>query len=227
MIDPEEFPSEFDRVVRLFPLPNVVFFPHAVLPLHIFEPRYRQMTEEALASDRLITMVMIRPGADLAIEDPPIEPVACVGKIFDYRRLPDGRFNFLLVGLRRVQLLRESPKDRLYRRAEVEVLEDVYPDHPEPDLRAELKAAFDRGVAAGLLRGEDLGPAFEASMPLGAVTDLLGHYLGLPSPLKQALLVETRVEVRARHLIKILDQLTPGHRPRPERSEFPPPFSAN
>ncbi len=52
-------PSTFSGKARLFPLPNLVMFPHVVLPLHIFEPRYRQMTEHSLASDRLITMIQI------------------------------------------------------------------------------------------------------------------------------------------------------------------------
>ena len=55
--------TDFSNRCRLFPLPNLVLFPHAVLPLHIFEPRYRQMTEDALAGDQLVTIVQIKPKA--------------------------------------------------------------------------------------------------------------------------------------------------------------------
>src|SRR3954447_23286620 len=93
---------EFDGTCRLFPLPGVVLFPHAILPLHVFEPRYRQMTEDALSGDKLVTIVRLRPaGATLSeppdtLGSPPIERVACVGRILQHERLPDGRFGLLL-----------------------------------------------------------------------------------------------------------------------------------
>jgi Lon protease-like protein len=81
-----DFSSElpvFSNRRRLFPLPDVLLFPHALIPLHIFEPRYRQMTEDALAGDRLITMVQIRPAPKGSpwSEPVPITCVGCVGKI--------------------------------------------------------------------------------------------------------------------------------------------------
>ena len=62
MMDDLSFLHTFDGVTRLFPLPKVVLFPLVTLPLHIFEPRYRQMTADALAGDRLITMILLKPG---------------------------------------------------------------------------------------------------------------------------------------------------------------------
>ena len=91
---------EFRNVCRLFPLAGVVLFPHSVLPLHIFEPRYRQMTADALASDNLITIVQPRVPDEDSPDRPPLESVACLGKIVKHERLLDGRFNFLLLGLR-------------------------------------------------------------------------------------------------------------------------------
>ena len=64
MSDDVTVPSSFDGNVRLFPLPNVVLFPHVLLPLHIFEPHYRQMTADALASDRLLAMVLLKQGEE-------------------------------------------------------------------------------------------------------------------------------------------------------------------
>ena len=128
-----DFDSElrdFSNQCRLFPLPDVLLFPHALLPLHIFEPRYRQMTEDALSGDRLVTMVQIRPAFPGSpwLEPVPIMDVGCVGKIVQYERLPDGRFNFLLLGCKRVRLKREIPSDKLYRIAEAEIMEDQEPD---------------------------------------------------------------------------------------------------
>ena len=118
--------SDFSNQCRLFPLPDVLLFPHALLPLHIFEPRYRQMTEDALAGDRLVTIVQIRPAPDDSpwLEPVPIMDVGCVGKIVQHERLGDGRFNFLLLGCKRVRLKREIPSDKLYRIAEAEIMED-------------------------------------------------------------------------------------------------------
>jgi Lon protease-like protein len=80
--------AHFDGVARLFPLPNLVQFPHVVQPLHIFEARYRQMTADALAGDRFLAMVLLRPGWETDYEGrPPIYSVACLGKIVADHRL--------------------------------------------------------------------------------------------------------------------------------------------
>src|SRR5437763_14532370 len=100
----------FSGTVRLFPLPNLVLFPQVVQPLHIFEPRYRRMTADALAGDRLLALVLLRPGWEPDYDGKPaIHPVACVGKIVADQRLDDGRYNLLLRGLTRVRILQEMP----------------------------------------------------------------------------------------------------------------------
>src|SRR5271163_2101154 len=102
--------QEFKGTARLFPLPNLVFFPHAMQPLHIFEPRYRQMTADALAGDRLIALVLPRPGWEADNTGrPALHPVACVGRILAEQRLSDGRYNILLRGLSRVRIIDEVP----------------------------------------------------------------------------------------------------------------------
>src|SRR5438552_2023140 len=91
-------PAKLDSV-PLFPLPNVVLFPRAVLPLHIFEERYKAMTADALNGDRRIAMALLRPGWERSYYGrPQIEPVVCVGKILSHEKLPDGKYNFLLQG---------------------------------------------------------------------------------------------------------------------------------
>jgi Lon protease-like protein len=97
-------PSE----IPIFPLPNVVLFPSALLPLHIFEPRYRAMVADALESERLIGLVMLRPGWESHYEEAPdVYPIGCAGFITHADRLPDGRFNILLRGLEKFRILGE------------------------------------------------------------------------------------------------------------------------
>lgn len=216
---------DFDHVTRLFPLPGVVLFPHVVLPLHIFEPRYRRMTEDALASDKLVTIAQVCPDADWSgPSEPALEPVACLGRILTYDRLPDGRFNFLLLGRKRVRLVRERRASTLYRQAEVEILEDVEPPSDPSGRRDDLIALF-RAVAgrSGPL-DPDLANLLRSELSLGVLTDILAHALGLPPGLKQSFLEECRVTHRAERLIEVLRPLALGP---PLRPPFPPPFSPN
>jgi Lon protease-like protein len=215
---------DFDGRTRLFPLPGVVCFPHVVLPLHIFEPRYRQMTQDALASDKLITIVQVRPDADWnGPGEPAIESVGCLGRILQHELLPDGRYNFLLLGRKRVRLVRELEGSHLYREAVVEILEDVPPDDPAALLRAELVRLF----RAAVRPDAEMDTLLRRDLALGALCDLIAHALALPPALKQGLLAEPKVEHRARTLCALLAQVvpsdgasTPGRRPEP-------PFSLN
>ena len=78
--------EDFCGTVRLFPLPNLVLFPHVAQPLHIFEPRYRQMTADALEDDRLLAMALLQPDAEEQGAAPPIHRVVCVGRILQVAR---------------------------------------------------------------------------------------------------------------------------------------------
>jgi Lon protease-like protein len=221
---------DFRNVCRLFPLPDVVLFPHAVLPLHIFEPRYRQMTEDALAGDKLVTIVQLRPDSPGEDPDrPAIETVGCLGKIVRHERLPDGRFNFLLVGRKRVRLMRELPSAKLYRLAEARILEDEAPEEPVRPLRRELIGLFRAVTEREGALDPDMAKLLQAKLALGILTDIIAHALGLPAALKQTLLEDCCVARRARALVAILrqlvDQAPPGPA-APDRS-FPPPFSNN
>jgi Lon protease-like protein len=219
----------FRNVCRLFPLAGVVLFPHSVLPLHIFEPRYRQMTADALASDGLVTIVQPRPPDEEPLNNlPPLESVACLGKIIKHERLPDGRYNFLLLGLKRVRLIREVATKKLYRTAEAELLEDEPSTEPEEPRRSELIELFRAiGIRQDVL-DPDLATLLDSALPLGALTDVVAHALGLPPGIKQAFLDDRRADRRADGLIEILRQVvdrTPGL--ARELRTFPPPFSAN
>ncbi len=223
---------DFDGRVRLFPLPGVVLFPHAVLPLHVFEPRYRQMTRDALDTDRRIAIVRVRPDAVWSgTAEPEIEAVACLGTILNHERLADGRFNLLLHGRRRVRIVREIESTTLYRQAEVEVIEDLVPASPpsEASRRSALVELY-REVAG---QSDGIDPDLNAMLandpPLGTVTDILASALGLPPSLKQALLADRRADRRADRLIEILRQVSrrlgAGQEPGPNRPS--PPFSVN
>ena len=123
------FSESFSGQVRLFPLPGLVVFPHVVQPLHIFEPRYCEMLEEAVSTDRLIAMVLLQAGWEQDYQGrPPIAPVACLGRIVSHERLPNGKHNILLQGVQRVAIRREHPASRAFRQADVDLLEDVYPE---------------------------------------------------------------------------------------------------
>lgn len=143
----------------LFPLSDVVLLPDSSVPLFIFEPRYRQMTRDALAGSRQIGMVTVRPDSLSAMAgDPPIFQVGCLGRIAHAQERPDGTFHILLVGEARFRILSELPRagDRLYRSARVALLEEMLPSSPqELDRMArrreeilELLTRFVRGLAS-------------------------------------------------------------------------------
>src|SRR5262245_22052835 len=126
MNDDLSLPQNFNGTARLFPLPNLVLFPGVVQGLHMFEPRYRQMTADALTEDRLIALVLLRPGWEANYASrPAVHPTACLGRIETDQRLEDGRYNLQLRGLSRVRIVQEIETGKLYRSARVEVLEDI------------------------------------------------------------------------------------------------------
>ena len=97
-----QLPACFSGVVRLFPLPNLVLFPGVIQPLHLFELRYRQMMDDALAADELIAIALMKPGWEPQYEDrPSIHRTVCIGRIMTYTQLDDGRYNLLLQGIQR------------------------------------------------------------------------------------------------------------------------------
>src|SRR5436305_15161574 len=94
------------ELLPLFPLPNVVLFPNVFLPLHIFEPRYREMVADAIDSDRMIGMVLLRPGWDRDYEgNPPVYPIGCSGVITHGERQADGRHHIVLRRVDRSQIV--------------------------------------------------------------------------------------------------------------------------
>ena len=222
-------PNSFSGTVRLFPLPNLVLFPHVMQPLHIFEPRYRAMMEEAIAGDQLIALALFAPGWEKDYEGrPPLLPIACLGRIATHQRLPEDRFNLLLLGLKRVRLVRELPLTKLFREAEAEVLEDVYSSATAPTragLHKELVDSFKRILPTLSDTQEQVDDLLGRNVPLGVLTDIISYTLDLGASLKEQLLHECNVDRRAALLV---DYLQKGGKVRAmARGSFPPAFSVN
>ena len=192
-------------VVPLFPLPNVVFFPRAVLPLHIFEERYKTMTADALAGNRLVAMALLRPGWEKNYyARAAIEPVVCVGKIVNSERLEDGKYNFLLHGRSRARIIEEEASTP-YRIARVQTL--PAPAMLEIDLanqRQQLIEMICGEPLVSLPGTEELKRIVTSPMGTGEVADLLAFHLLSNVGLKQSLLADIDVPRRVSRLIAAL-----------------------
>lgn len=221
----------FSGRVRLFPLPNLVLFPHIMQPLHVFEPRYRELLEDAVTDDRLVAMALLRPGWEGDYEGrPALYPDACLGRVMTHRRLDDGTYNMLLLGLRRVRLVRELEPRRLYREAEAVLCEDreeiAHPGRAET-VRRRLRAAVLRTLPALGESGEQLDQLLSGGVSLGLLTDLVGYILDIALHEKIALLGELDVERRAEKLIELLSGGASARAAAGAFDPFPPPFSHN
>ena len=189
-------------LLPLFPLPNVVLFPNVFLPLHIFEPRYRAMMADALASDRMIGMVLLRQGWERDYEGrPPVYAIGCSGVITHVERLPDGRYNLVLRGLDRFRIVHED--DELsYRRAIVEPApERALADDDRQavhHVRSKLESILAQHVRAVEAR-------IPAAMPDDDLVNALAQYLDLEPLEKQALLEQPSLRTRAASLVELLE----------------------
>lgn len=233
-------PEAFSGVARIFPLPTPSLYPGVVQPLHIFEERYQAMMRDALAGDGLIAMAVLRPGWEIDYASrPPLEEVACLGKIMAHHEIEDGRFNLLLAGVKRLRLLDEIEPPQAFRSASVELIAEQEPassDTAAAALRARVVRAFRAALPHGV-PPEPLQRIFDADSPLGMLVDLAAYTLPVSRKVKQAVLAEPSAVARAELLIDALpnvpdgpeqggsDAANPPVQPLPPR--FPPPFSEN
>jgi Lon protease-like protein len=192
--------SELPGIIPLFPLPNAVLFPKMTLPLHIFEPRYRKMVQDAWASHRTIGMTLLKPGWEADYQGrPPVFSPGCAGRIEQCESLPDGRFNLVLRGLSRFKVLEEHAGEP-YRLASVGALADVVDDDaPLERLR--------RKVVATIGRATD-GPAvlvMQPELPHDVFVNALAQSMGLLPVERQSLLDCDRVLERYERLLEILE----------------------
>jgi len=233
------WPEDFCGVVKLFPLPNLVLFPQVVQPLHVFEPRYCEMLADSLASDHLIAMALLASNWEPKYDQrPPIASTVCIGKVMSHAACENDRHNILVVGMKRARIVREQDSSKLYRLAEVEILEDVYP-HEEslhrPCLIEKLNEIFMQYAPGGLASQQSFLDLVGKQLPLGVLTDMIAYVVNLPVAIKLQLLSESNVDIRCRILTRCLEQkLNSGNclDEDPSSGErlkdgFPPKFSDN
>ena len=190
-------------MIPIFPLPNVVLFPNVFLPLHIFEMRYRAMVADALAGDRMIGMVLLKPGYEADYEGrPAIYPVGCTGVITHAEPLADGRFNIVLRGIEKFRVLDEDTS-RPYRVAHIESLPEQIRDD-EKELLRKQRQRLEAVLAAAIERsgGE---PRFPPAVPDEDLVNALAQYLELEPLERQALLEREGTLARCRGLIELME----------------------
>lgn len=211
------------RLVRLFPLPNVVLLPETTVPLHVFEPRYRAMLADALDSDRLIGMQLLRPDEPGNEERPAVFSIGCAGRVVHHEALEDGRSNIVLRGAFRYRIDAERLTDAPYRVAEVTPLGIA----PLPPADANGRAPRDlRRLLADSVRrlADSVGRTVARELPgrlsdEGFVNEAISR-LALEAPDAYRLLAMDRLEERyawtLAHIEGVqhrLDVLSPFRRP--------------
>lgn len=203
---------DFPETISIFPLPNVVLFPDVELPLHIFEPRYRDMVKDAMDGDKLIGMVLLRADWREADGGPPaIYPIGCVGQIEKFDVLEDGRSNLVLRGRRRFEVKEEIPGTS-YRRAKVE-----WAPMPSKDTDEHVRDRLRTCVIGLLDRAGKTGPEqIWERLPKEwtKLVNLLAFGLPLKEVEKMALLECTGCAARAERMIEILEFRLAEHQSR-------------
>lgn len=190
------------HALKVFPLPSAVLFPHAALPLHIFEPRYRALIREALEGDKVMALANLHAGWEGQYGGrPPLQPILCAGLISWHEELPDGRYNILLQGVSRARLLDELPADKLYREARVELLPDAPFEGPEEE--QVRQAVFELAGRVPPSFAENFLPVV-ARTSGGALADVVAAAI-IPEPQRRQELLE-ELDVRAR-LVAVLEDV--------------------
>ena len=207
-LDVDAIVAAFPKRVPVFPLPDTLLFPGAVLPLHIFEPRYREMVEDALDSDRLIAMALLGECTPEEYEQkPPFSERLCVGLLLHVEPLPKGRSNILLAGVVPGNAV-EQFDDKPYRCARVEPTPDVI--DPCYDYEAALKRL---SPLLGSLPFADMDRIRDEVAKLvgpegvaAALINTCAQRAPLPGPEKLALLMERDLTARLERLLALVDE---------------------
>jgi Lon protease-like protein len=190
--------------IPIFPLPGAFLFPHQVMALHVFEPRYRTMIADLLdGPGRLVVGTLRRGEVETPTHAPAFLPVAGLGEIMRHERLPDGRFHIWVVGLGRVNL-EEQPSPHPYRLVRcTPFIEIAAPEAEASELAERLRAA----TSARLDQPLPLPP----STPPGLLADLLVQTLGAPQPVLERVFAEPSVSTRARLALAAAADRPPPH----------------
>ncbi|WP_447969997.1 LON peptidase substrate-binding domain-containing protein [Nitrospira sp. M1] len=196
--------SPIPDIIPFFPLPNVVFFPHTYLPLHIFEPRYRAMIEDTVAKGDCIGMALLKDGWETQYyQAPPIHELGCVGRIVSAEKLSDGRFNIVLKGLCRGRYDEQSVVTP-YRQAKLQLLPDTQEsltlESPTRTKLVEMAVSY-----LDLKKANDLSELLTSeNLEDGVLVNSLSAGLDLTPLEKQFLLEAEHLSQRARRLTDLL-----------------------
>jgi len=198
--------SETLHALPIFPLPQVQLFPHALLPLHVFEPRYRALARDCLVGERRIAVAMLEPGFEAEYEGRPAVKAVCgVGEIVAHHAHADGRYDILLRGKARVRIVEELPPDRPYRLVNAIVLDDRY--RPGLDLalsRQALVALCDKLAAALPSGGDTLRNLARQDVDPSATADVLAAALVTQPDQRQELVEMLDVAARIERVSSIV-----------------------
>jgi len=202
--------TDSSNVTPLFPLPDVVFFPKTLLPLHVYEPRYRALASEALEQDRIICTALLKPGWESDYYgSPEVYPVGCVGKIVHHQKLPDGRYNITLDGIGKVRI-ESSVRLTPYRLVRVTPVEDDSAwarGDKALEEAAELVRLFQQvheGQAPSILLAEMFGQ----NMSPESILNTVALHLNAEPELKEQLLEMDSLDLRYQTLVQILRNAT-------------------
>jgi hypothetical protein len=199
---------DFRRPLPLFPLPNCVLLPHATIPIHIFESRYRKMTSDALDSRGLIAMALFE--GDGWRQDyegsPPLRPSVCLGYIIDHLRLEDGRFNLILQGVCRAKITEEAPSEP-YRMALLQPTEVPPPREGElREHRRRLAALLNDPLLGELETVAGAKKWLQSDIPTSALVDLNLMVFCESIEERYSMLAENNAVSRARWLERLLQR---------------------
>lgn len=194
----------FSGTIPLFPLSTVVFFPNTLLPLHIFEPRYKQMVNDVINAEKMIGMALLKPGWESNYYDnPEVFDVAGMGRIVSSETSEDGKMNIVLYGLKRVKI-EEILKDSPYRLARVSIVENMYGTSDEV-----YKRRIEELITKWNFTLEEKQKShrinINTTLPLESLTDALATLILSNVFDKQTLLEEPGVQKRAEAIIKELE----------------------
>ena len=194
---------DLPAIIPLFPLPNVVLFPGVPLPLHIFEPRYREMVRDAAAAHEVIGMVLLRGDwQERYYENPEIFETGCAGKMVNVEPLPDGKCNVLLHGLREFTVRRQI-FDKSYRQGEV-----AWRSLTQPALDGKQRARL-ISLLSDFLHAKPATPAHrllnDASLSDDLLVNFFSYALDIAPLEKQDLLQAYPLTARAQRLTEIIE----------------------
>ena len=214
--DTYDIPADLLAALPIFPLPNCVLLPGGLLPLHVFEPRYRELTRDCLADSKLLAIARLQPGHETAyFGRPPIYTHAGLGRIICSDELADGRFHILLRGVGRVRVMEELDAERSYRRVRATLLDDRESRRPDDvrDRYMTLVSLCDR-LAEVLEEGGDQLRALVKSQTCAAdCADVLTAALVTDPDDRQALLEALdpadRLERAITHVSRLVCELAP------------------